>query len=94
MEGQSSSSVASRQKRLELPLISCTFCKRCTILELEVQTDEKGNRGHIFYKCRNHKVSLISFCTMVGIEMMLGGGLCDLLGYPEREDGHRGASER
>ncbi|CAL4965699.1 unnamed protein product [Urochloa decumbens] len=55
MEAPSSSSVASRRRRSDLPLIACTDCKTRTVLELETKTDENGNRGRIFYKCPNRK---------------------------------------
>ncbi|WVZ58012.1 hypothetical protein U9M48_008327 [Paspalum notatum var. saurae] len=51
----SSSAAGGRRRRPDLPLITCTDCSQHTVLELEVKTNENGNRGRIFYKCPSHK---------------------------------------
>ncbi|CAN6272504.1 unnamed protein product [Urochloa humidicola] len=51
----SSSAAVRQRKRPVLPLITCNECEQHTVLELEVKSDENGNRGRIFYKCPARK---------------------------------------
>jgi hypothetical protein len=63
-----SRSMASRSieddfgKETGLPLIVCPLCNRERTIELIVKSTEKGNQGHVFFKCPRNVQGVSAMC--------------------------------